>query len=303
MKCLVTGGAGFIGSNLVDELINKKHEVIVIDNESSDAHEMFYWNDKAKNYKCDITDYDECLKVFKTHEPDIIFHLAAEARIQPSISNPLKSIKTNIIGTAIILELSKQYNIKKFIYSSTSSAYGLKNKSPLTEDMPIDCLNPYATSKVSGEELCKLYYNLYGLKTFIFRYFNVYGHKQPLRGSYATVIGIFQKQKQLNQKLTVVGDGEQRRDFTNVIDIVKANILAMETNDTNCYGEIYNVGTGINYSMNEIVDFIEADKNNIIYLPQRLGEARETLANNNKLKNLFNWVPEINLLEWLKNNK
>ena len=170
MNCLVTGGAGFIGSNLVDRLINEVHDVTVIDNESSDAHDQFYWNDKSNNYKYDICDYVMCSDVFKRHQPDVVFHLAAEARIQPSIIDPLKAVETNMVGTATMLQLSRKYDVKRFIYSSTSSAYGLKNNVPLKEDMPNDCLNPYSVSKTAGEELCKMYSKLYNLETIIFRY-------------------------------------------------------------------------------------------------------------------------------------
>jgi UDP-glucose 4-epimerase len=314
MKCLVTGGAGFIGSNLVDRLIFLGHEVTVIDNESSDAHDQFYWNEKANNYKYNICDYIMCSDVFKRHKPDVVFHVAAEARIQPCIEDPLKAVETNVVGTTTILELCRKYKVKRLVYSSTSSAYGLKNSCPLSEDMPNDCLNPYSVSKTSGEELCKMYSKLYNLETIIFRYFNVYGERQPLKGQYAPVVGIFQRQKINGEPLTIVGDGEQRRDFTHVSDVVEANVLAAtkqfdgwKTSSTEYtiykYGQTYNVGTGINYSINEIANFIETNKNNIIHIPPRIGEARETLANINKLKNVLNWVPKINLFEWLKNNK
>lgn len=308
MKYLVTGGAGFIGSNLVDKLINDGHEVTVIDNESSDAHENFYWNKKANNYKYNVCDYVMCSDVFKKHKPDVVFHIAAEARIQPCITDPLKAIESNIVGVATMLELSKKYDIKRFIFSSTSAAYGFKNDSPLKEVMPNDCLNPYSLTKVSGEELCKMYSNLYNLETIIFRYFNVYGERQPIKGQYAPVIGIFQRQKNNGEPMTIVGDGEQRRDFIHVSDVVNANILAATkkfekwiVNETEQkiyqFGQIYNVGTGINYSINEIASIIGGPK---LYIDQRPGESRITLADISKIKREIGWTPKINLKDWLK---
>jgi UDP-glucose 4-epimerase len=303
MNCIVTGGAGFIGSNLVDKLLEQNYTVVVIDNESSDAHDNFYWNKKAVNYKYNICDYAMCSDVFNRYKPDVVFHLAAEARIQPCIENPLKAVESNMVGTATMLELSKKYKVKRFVYSSTSSAYGLKNNPPLKEDMPNDCLNPYSVSKTSGEELCKMYTKLYGLETIIFRYFNVYGERQPLKGQYAPVVGIFQKQKNNNKSLTIVGDGEQRRDFTHVSDVVNANILAATKTfeDTKYnFGQIYNVGTGINYSINEVAKMISDD---IKFIPPRLGEARVTLANIEKIKKDLSWEPTICLQSWILKSK
>jgi UDP-glucose 4-epimerase len=312
MKYLVTGGAGFIGSNLVDRLIIDGHDVTVIDNESSDSHDKFYWNDKANNYKYNICDYEMCSDVFERHKPDIVFHIAAEARIQPCIIDPLKAIETNVLGTGIILQLCRKYNVKRIIYSSTSSAYGLKNTPPLTETMPNDCLNPYSVSKTSGEELCKMYSKLYGLESIIFRYFNVYGERQPLKGQYAPVIGIFLRQKKSGESLTIVGDGLQRRDFTHIEDVVNANIKAAEfkapeyiiDNDIKYtkyeWGQIYNIGTGKNYSILEIANMISDNQK---FIAERPGEARITLADNSKAKKHLGWTSKILLEEWIQNNR
>lgn len=312
MKFLVTGGAGFIGSNLVDKLIDDGHEVIVIDNESSDAHDHFYWNEKAHNYKYDICDYTMCSEVFEKHNPDMVFHIAAEARIQPCIIDPLKAINTNVVGTTTILELCRKYKVKRVIYSSTSSAYGIKNTPPLSEDMPNDCLNPYSVSKTSGEELCKMYSKLYGLETIIFRYFNVYGERQALKGQYAPVIGIFLRQNKANEPMTIVGDGLQRRDFTHVSDVVDANIKAANfiapeyiiENEISYikyeWGQVYNVGTGINHSILDIANMIG---NNIVHIEPRVGESRFTLANISKIKSHLKWNPTINLVDWINKNK
>lgn len=295
MNCLVTGGAGFIGSNIVDELIKLGHKVICIDNESAECHEQFYWNSKANNYKYDICDYDLISPLF--NEIDYVFHVASDARIQPAILNPKKSVENNVLGTSNVLELSRLNNIKRFIYSSTSSAYGKKGTLPNTETQPSDPLTPYSTAKVFGENLARIYYNLYGLKTISLRYFNVYGDRQPLKGQYAPVIGLFLKQFEEGKPLTVVGDGSQRRDFTHISDIVQANILASEIE--NGFGEVYNIGYGKNYSIFDIANTIS---NNIKFIPSRVGEVQETLASNKKFKDLTEWTPKISLMNWLQND-
>ena len=297
MKSLVTGGAGFIGSNLVDELIQLGHEVIVIDNEFSDVHEQFYWNPKAQNYKYDIRDYEKTRPLYE--DVDYVFHLAAEARIQPAILSPIEAVSINCVGTVTVLQCAREAGVKKVIYSSTSSGYGF-NEKPNHENQRDDCLNPYSVSKVAGEKLCKMYNDLFGLKTVIFRYFNVYGERSPVRGQYAPVIGIFLRQKKDEESLTIVGDGEQRRDFVHVSDVVQANILAA-TNQVNeeFYGELYNVGNGVNYSINEIADWISVSQVNI---PPRSGEAKTTLANNGKLRTIFGWRPQVNLKDWILKN-
>lgn len=298
MKSLVTGGAGFIGSNLVDKLLDMGHEVIVIDNEFSEAHDQFYWNDKAQNYKYDIRDYEKTRPLYDG--VDYVFHLAAEARIQPAILNPIEAVSINSVGTATVLQCSRELNVGKVLYSSTSSAYGM-NPFPNVETQPDDCLNPYSVSKVSGEKLCKMYNNLYGLKTISFRYFNVYGERQPLRGQYAPVVGIFLRQKENGQALTIIGDGEQRRDFTHVSDIVNANIMAAISNIEDVYyGQVYNVGTGKNYSINEVAAFISDD---VEYVSPRIGETRITLADNSKIKKVFGWEPKVNLKDWIDGQK
>lgn len=313
MKVLVTGGAGFIGSNLVDRLITDGHDVVVIDNESSDAHEHFYWNSAAKNYKYDINDYTMVRELYEG--VDTVFHLAAEARIQPCIVDPLKAVKANTLGTASVLQCSRVCGVKRVIYSSTSSAYGLKNTPPLVETMPNDCLNPYSVTKTGGEELCKMYSKMYGLETMIFRYFNVYGERQPLRGQYAPVIGIFLRQRATGEPMTIVGDGEQRRDFTYVGDVVEANIKASQfaapeydiQDNGGCkayrgweWGQIYNIGTGTNHSVNQICEMMGGETVNI---PTRAGESRITLANANKAKEHLGWIPQVRLEEWIAKHK
>lgn len=294
VKSLVTGGAGFIGSNLVDRLIDIGHEVVVIDNEYSDVHENFYWNNRAKNFKLDIRDYKSTRSLYDG--VDYVFHLAAEARIQPSILNPIEAVSINSVGTCTVLQCARESGVKKVIYSSTSSAYGM-NTFPNVETQPDDCLNPYSVSKVNGEKLCSMYNKLFGLKTIILRYFNVYGNRHPLKGQYAPVVGIFLRQRSDGEPLTIVGDGEQRRDFTNVLDVVDANIRsAIIDVEDGFYGNVYNVGTGINHSINEIANLIS---NKQIHIPERIGESRITLANNNKIKEVFGWNPKIKLEDWI----
>lgn len=296
MKALVTGGAGFIGSNLVDKLIDLGHKVVVIDNESSVCNSEFYWNDQSENYRYDIADYDNTRPLYDG--VDVVFHLAAEARIQPAIKNPLLAVKTNALGTATVLQCAREAGVKRVIYSSTSSAYG-RNEPPCVETMVEDCLNPYSVSKVSGEKLCKMYYELYGLETIIFRYFNVYGERQPLRGEYAPVVGLFQLQAENGEPLTIVGDGEQRRDFTHVSDVVNANYLAATTKlSPEAFGEVYNVGTGTNHSVNEIANMISENQ---VHIPPRMGESRITLAVNTKTCKTFGWQPTVKIDEWIHN--
>lgn len=292
MKMLVTGGAGFIGSNLVDQLLKEGNEVVVIDNEFSDAHEQFYWNDRCENYKYDIRDYDKIEPLFK--DVDFVFHLAAESRIQPSIVSPIESVHINVVGTCNVLQASRVNGVKRVMYSSTSSAYGLKNSLPLKEDMVKDCLNPYSVSKTAGEELCRMYTKLFGLETITFRYFNVYGERQPIKGQYAPVVGLFLRQKKNGEPMTVVGDGLQTRDYTHVSDVVKANILASQCSTG--FGEVYNIGTGLQTSVMDLVDMIGGPS---IHLPERLGESRHTQADITKSKSVLEWSPTVHLKTWI----
>ncbi len=297
MKCLVTGGAGFIGSNLVDKLIEQDHEVIVIDSEYSDAHDHFYWNEKAQNHVLDICDYEQTRPLYE--EVDYVFHFAAEARIQPAIENPIQAVYINSVGTCTVLQCSREAGVKKVMYSSTSSVYG-NNTPPNVETQQDDCLNPYSVSKVNGEKLCKMYTELFNLPTIIFRYFNVYGERQPLKGQYAPVIGIFLRQRSAGEALTIVGNGSQRRDFTYVGDVCQANILAAVTEvDFEAYGQVYNVGTGKNYSVNEIARMISK---NTVNISPRPGETMYSLANNKKLCTTFAWQPTQILEDWIAKN-
>ena len=293
-KCLVTGGCGFIGSNIVDRLISDGHEVIVLDNKSAD-NAKFFVNEKAQ-YACqDISNY-QLTNTFYAGV-DYVFHLAAESRIGPSIDNPLDTVQKNCLGTATVLQCARKWGVKKVMYSSTSSGYG-NNPHPNVETQPDDCLNPYSVTKIAGEKLCKMYTDLFGMKTVTFRYFNVYGDRAPRTGQYSPVIGIFFRQRDAGEDLTIVGDGEQRRDFVHVSDVVSANLTATfnDVDDVH-YGQVYNVGSGKNYSVNEIASWI-SDKQ--VHLPERVGEVRVSLANIDKIKNVFGWEPKVDLEEWVR---
>ena len=291
---IVTGGAGFIGSHIVEQLLKLDHRVVVIDNEYSD-NDNFHWRKDTINVNLDITDYKTLKNAFTG--ADYVFHLAAEARIGPAIENPVNALNINTIGTCNVLQCAREVGAKKVLYSSTSSGYGL-NDAPNVETQPDDCLNPYSVSKIAGEKLCKMYTDLYGLKTIVFRYFNVFGERAPRKGQYAPVTGIFLRQKAAGESLTIVGDGEQRRDYIYVKDVANANVMAAISNpDDEAYGEVYNVGSGKNYSVNEIASFISDDTINI---PPRVGEARNSLANIDKIRKTFAWKPEMNVEEWIK---
>ena len=299
MNIIVTGGCGFIGSNAVNYLISLGHSVVVIDNLSSDAHDQFYNNSSAVYYNYDVTDYVMCSEVFNRHKPDYVLHFAAEARIQNCINDPIKAYESNLIGTLMLLALCNTYNVKRFVLSSTSAIYGLVNEGLLSEDMNPDCLNAYSLSKLSAEQACKMYSNLYGVDTVCLRYFNVYGPNQPKRGSYAPVIGIFSRQIKNNEILTIVGDGLQTRDYVHVFDVIDANYKAC-MHEQKLQGEIFNVGTGVKYS---VLDIAKKMSMQYTHLPPRTGEARNTLADNTKIKTILGWTPTKCVMQYLENKE
>jgi UDP-glucose 4-epimerase len=294
MKCLVTGGSGFIGSHIVDRLVSRGQHVVVIDNESADCHDHFYHNDKAEYYKYDICDFDKIKNLFDG--VDFVYHCAAEARIQPSIENPFLTTNTNVNGTLSVLEASKRADVRRVIYSSTSSSYG-HGHVPNHESLPEDCLTPYSVSKVTGEKLCRVYGDLYNLETVVLRYFNVYGDRSPLRGHYAPVIGKFLMQKKNNMPLTIIGDGSQTRDFTHISDIVDANILASVCVLPIAKQCVFNIGTGKPISIKELADIISGDQ---VHLRKRPGEVQDTQALNAKARTVIGKDKYVDLREWLK---
>ena len=296
-KAIVTGGGGFIGSNLVDKLVEIYDKVIIIDNESADSNEQFYYNDKAEKHLLNVCDYKNTRPLYDG--VDCVFHLAAESRIQPTLENPVLAALTNTVGTCTVLQCAKEAGVKRVVYSSTSSGYGLKNKIPLNENMPDDCLNPYSVTKISGEKLCKMYTDLFDLETVVFRYFNVYGERHPVKGQYAPVIGIFIRQKNNGEKLTIVGDGRQTRDFTHVSDVVQANILASDINNKKPVGELIYLGTG---TINSILEIAQMVGDTYDFIESRSGEAQDTLADISKAKELLGWAPTVKVEDWIKDN-
>jgi len=270
LKAIVTGGCGFVGSNLVDKLINLDYDVIVIDDLSSGKKENC--NDNA-SYVFD----DFKISLLKSNgvfqDVDVIFHLAAEARIQPSFEDPLHTCHNNSYGSAVVAEFAR-INDCKVVYAGSSSFYGGVY------------LNPYAFAKWQGEEVFKMYSEVYGIESGIGRFFNVYGPRNPLIGQYTPVVAIFEEQSRLQKDLTIVGDGNQRRDFTHVYDICDG-LIAISKGSWK--GEVFNLGTGVNHSINELADLFGGNKK---YLPSRLGEARMTLADISKTTKLTGWIPK-----------
>lgn len=292
MKYLVTGGAGFIGSNLVDLLISKGHDVIIIDNLSTGFIENV--NSKAKLIVKDILELEEIKPYFK--DIDAVFHLAALARVEPSIHDPLPYNKVNIEGTLSVIKACIDNKVKKLIFSSSSSIYGECGQSPVDEEKNKEPLSPYALQKLTSEEYCKLFCKLFDLNATCLRYFNVYGNRQPTIGAYVPVVGIFFKQKFDNLPLTVTGDGSQTRDFVNVLDVAMANYLAA-LSDLKGYN-YFNIGSGKNYKILDIAKLIDK---NIKFIDSRI-EPKTTLADIQKSKKMLKWEPTIELFDWIKDN-
>lgn len=297
---MVTGGAGFIGSHLVDALIEEGHSVVVLDDLSTGKKSQV--NKKAKFVKVDIRDLKKIKPYFRG--VDLVFHCAARARIQPSIINPVSTFDHNVMGTLNVLLASRDAKVKRVIYSASSSSYGDQSALPLQEEMHPNFKSPYSISKYVGEELCCLFSKLYGLETVSLRYFNVYGPRQLTSGAYATVIGIFLKQAKIGKPLTIVGDGTIERDFTYVSDVVRANILTAKSKKVG-RGEVINIGAGKNYSINQVASMILSalgirPKKKIVYIPPRPGETRKTLADISRARKLLGWEPKIKLETWLK---
>jgi len=291
---LVTGGAGFIGSHIVDRMLSAGHRVIVIDNESSDGHDDYYWNRNCINHKVDIRDFSAIAPLFL--EVDYVYHLAAKASVQASVDDPLPTISTQVMGTANVLEAARLAGCEKLVYSSTSACYGNNNPIPNNETMREDPLNAYAIGKLCGEQLVRAYYHLYGLKTTAFRYTNVYGERARHVGTYAPVVSKFLKCRNNNSALTIFGDGEQRRDFVHVSDVVNANAM-ISFSELENWGETYNIGYGKNWSVNELAAKVSDD---VIHLSARPGEMRETLADIRKATNELFWKPKVNILDWIE---
>ncbi|MBI2507096.1 MAG: NAD-dependent epimerase/dehydratase family protein [Candidatus Niyogibacteria bacterium] len=321
MKILVTGGMGFIGSHIIDACVLKGDEVFSVDDMSSGKPENA--NSEAPNFEIDISDAEKLENVFKKVKPEIIFHCAALARIQPSFENPSRYFQVNAIGTRNILALAKKYGCRRVVYSASSSAYGSQEAHALKEDMKLaaQSLHPYGSTKRMGEMLMRDMGKITGgPETVCLRYFNVYGPRQTTTadGPYATVMGIFLDQAWRKELLTIVPDGHQRRDFTWVGDIVCANLLAASSPKVG-EGEIINIGSGENHSIWEVAAIILGKNENTlpeellksgqcVMAPARRGEVRKTLADISLAKKLLDWRPDmkfqegINLLKSNRNN-
>lgn len=292
-KVAVTGGAGFIGSNMVDRLIAEGKEVIILDNFSTGKRENC--NPKATTYEVDLsTDH---LEPF-LEGVDVVFHFAALARVQPSIEDPLTFNKHNVDGTLRLLMACHKEGIKRVVYSASSSCYGNATIFPTPETHLTNPLSPYGLQKYVGEQYCKMFSEVYGLDTCSLRYFNVYGEKMNLEGAYCLAMGIFAKQMLDGKPLTITNDGNQRRDFTYVGDVVEANWLAA-THSDKLNGESFNIGNGSNYSINEVADMLGGEKT---YGEKRL-EPFQTLADNQKAKTILGWDPKGDLEKWIKKYK
>jgi len=297
MKYLVTGGAGFIGSHIVDALLQDGHIVHVIDNFSTGKRENC--NKNAHYHEYDLTDTKNTKKFVEImNNVDTIFHTAALAHVQPSIEDPLRYELNNTIGTVNILKSAVAGSVKRFIYSASSSVYGNSTMLPLKESDEPNPISPYAAQKYYGEIYCKMFSEIYNIETVSLRYFNVYGERQNLEGAYANVIGVFIQQCINNEPMTINGDGKQKRDFIYVGDVVKANILASQSKKIG-KGETINIGSGISKSVNEIAAMIGGNK--IFVDPVK--EPRESLADRSKAKKLLNWQPKVNIENWILSYK
>jgi UDP-glucose 4-epimerase len=290
---LVTGGAGFIGSHIVDNLIENNYEVVILDNLATGNKNNI--NPKAEFINSDIKDNDLDEKInFKDIEA--VFHQAAQINVRSSVENPIHDGEINILGTINILEMMRKYDINKIIFASSVGLYGEPNYLPVDENHPINPLSPYGLSKYVGEEYIKLYNRLYGIEYAILRYSNVYGERQDPRGE-AGVISIFIDKMLNNQNPTIFGDGNQTRDFVYVGDVAKANLMAL-----NWKNEIVNIGTGKETSVNELFNIIKDEigfKGNAIYDKPREGEIYRIYLDTKKAESL-GWKPEVDLKEGIK---
>lgn len=291
-EILVTGGAGFIGSNLVDKLIELNHQVVIIDNLSTGEYSNV--NNNAIFYKTDLCSIEQQELDHICRNVEGIFHMAALPNVQYSVENPYSTFGPNLISTIKILETARANKIKKIVYSGSCSCYGDALSFPTTEEESIKPLSPYALNKYQGEEYCRLYSKIYELDTVVLRYFNVYGNRMTKTGAYKSVLSVFLQAYQENQSFNIVNDGHQRRDFVHVSDVVDANIRAMFS--VNQIDSPINIGCGKNYSVNEIADMFGADKK---YGEKRI-EPQLTLSDINKANQYLDWEPKIKLEEWVQ---
>ena len=296
MHALVTGGAGFIGSNLVDELVKQKYTVTVIDDLSTGKIDNI--NPAATFINHDISKPLPYYLKKALNQVDYVFHLAAFARVEPSIQRPTFSNTVNVSGTVELLHACAQANVSKFVLTSSSAVYGDAKKFPVSEKAAIKPMSPYGLQKYVAEEYCKLFASLYNLPCAVLRYANVYGPRQPLTGSYCNVMGIFTNQRKQEQPLTIAGDGTNSRDYIHVKDVVNANILCTRVESLKNF-EVMNIGSGIDYTVNDIANIIGGKT---VTIPERV-EPKKTLLNSKKALKLLGWEPTINLKDWVKEYK
>ncbi|MEZ4826134.1 MAG: SDR family oxidoreductase [Bacteroidia bacterium] len=296
MKVLVTGGCGFIGSHLVDALLAKGAEVVVIDNLSTGRLlnlEHHKGHPGLTIHIADISEYGAIDSYFEGVEK--VFHIAALADIVPSIQQPIGYHKSNVDGTINVLEASRKAGVKRLVYAASSSCYGIPDNYPTPETADIRPEYPYATTKWIGEQYVLNWHKVYGLATTSLRFFNVYGPRSRTSGTYGAVFGVFLAQKLNNKPYTVVGDGTQTRDFTFVTDIAAACIKASETDAA--IGHIMNVGSGGTYSVNRLVELLGGE---ITYIPKRPGEPDCTYADTTKIRSVLKWEPKVSFEEGVK---
>lgn len=299
MRTIVTGGAGFIGSNLVDALLKRGDEVIVIDDFSNGKEENLQEHDNLKIYKKSILD-KSINGFFK--DVDIVFHLAALPRVQFSIKYPVLTHDVNVNGTLNLLNLCREFNVKRFVFSSSASVYGDQDILPLEENMLPNPMSPYALHKLIGEHYCTLYNELYGIETASLRYFNVYGPRQNIEGDYSLLIPKFIDKALNGEMLVINGTGENTRDYVYVSDVVDANIKAALSNNKKIFGEVFNIGTGVNKSINNVADFIVhlvGSGVNVKHGPAVV-EPKDALADISKSRKLLSYEPEISFENGLK---
>lgn len=290
MKIIVTGGAGFIGSHLVDLLIANNHDVTVLDNFSTGRKaNLDHIKDKIQLIECDLSLNGDWVKYFK--DVDWVFHIAALADIVPSIQKPDAYFRANVDGTFNVLQASIAFGIKRFIYAASSSCYGIPEQYPTPETAEIKPQYPYALTKRLGEELVMHWANVYKLPAISCRFFNVYGTRSRTSGTYGAVFGVFLAQKLAQQPMTIVGDGNQTRDFTYVTDVAQALISAAKSDKSS---KIYNIGSGQSVSVNRLVELLGGEK---IHIPKRPGEPDCTFADINLIRQDLNWTPKISIEE------
>ena len=287
-KSIVTGGAGFIGSHLVDALLERGSDITVLDNFSTGRPQnLGHVSEKIQVIECDISQsgaWQDSLK-----DVEIFFHLAALADIVPSIENPENYYQSNVNGTFNVLEACRKYKVKKVVYLASSSCYGIPDKYPTKETAEIRPQYPYALTKYLGEKLVMHWSQVYDIPAVSLRLFNVYGPRARTSGTYGAVFGVFLAQKLANKPYTVVGNGTQTRDFTFVTDEIGAMIKAAESDLS---GEIMNIGSGQHYSVNQIVELLGGD---VVNIPKRPGEPDCTWADITKARDLLNWSPQVSL--------